>query len=83
MSNRKDKRKQSRNYARCECGKRHYTKETARQNAARAGDLTAYRCPFVRAIWHVGHPTVKPITSREEGRIVAAKRNDRLRGGRG
>ena len=82
MSNRQDKRKTIGNTPRCECGKRQYTKDNARRNA-REKALDFYRCPFARAIWHVGHPVERPITSREEGRAVAAKRQARIERMRG
>lgn len=47
----------------CE-SKNAYSMEGARTVAATAGGIVrAYRCPFLRSHWHVGHvPTVEKLT---------------------
>ena len=66
----------------CECSKRLYTRAQAVQVAARLNanapgapvPMMAYRCPFLRAWWHVGHERAKAKTSRAERReAVRAK----------
>lgn len=70
----------------CSCGpgKRSYTKGRARFEVARRNKVAgavvwnAYRCPFARGVWHLGHipPTSVPLT-REGQREMAERRKAR------
>lgn len=70
---------------RCTCGKYCYPKAKARQVAVmvsreRGQTVTAYKCPTVGSVWHIGHPNPNsdPAASREERREAQARKNERL-----
>lgn len=63
----------------CECAKRIYRKDRARQIAAQLnhrdahlpGTWNAYKCPFERLSWHLGHiPERIPTTRQGQRELV-------------
>lgn len=70
----------------CACGKRPYSKTAARQiavhlnrrDAALPGaGWNAYKCPFERKVWHLGHVPAAVPASREGQRQMALHRSTR------